>query len=405
MEAKEFENSPHEISSNSEPEKEALTDFDAVDFFIVTRIPVETYKFKWNVNLFCKLSTNKELYSPNICEFKEFSCKLKLVKYENGFGLFHVYQTRKSGTNPIASGSTSFAFGRSDVNTTETTLVYYDKNKLEESTIPHVIEYEVSISDMHGRVRINWSATFTNINDYGCCSIGEYRGNSWKTFFDDILVLHICMKVIKTPETEKQLIDPEYSLKFPAWEKLSVDLNSMYKNSLNADCILEVGAEKIRVNSSILSVRSPVFRKKLQHDEEKNTLRSVPIEDVKLPTMKRFLEFLYTGTIEEVAVELTLEEVSELYTAATEFEVNDLRKMCASTLIAMVSVDNVISILILANRHEDKDLKSEILNFIRLNYDIVVGSNSWRSFMNKEARVAYEILSFCAYKLNAAIEK
>ncbi|GFT37019.1 TD and POZ domain-containing protein 5 [Trichonephila clavipes] len=402
MEDKESENSSsYKLSSVSEPE-EAPTNFDAIDFSITTRIPVETYRFKWNVNLFSKLSTNKDLYSPYICELRQFCCKLKLMKYDNGFGLFHVYQTRKSDKKPIISSSIDLAFDISDVNNH---TVNYEKNKLGETTIPQVVEYQVSIADKLGKVRISWSATFSNINDYGCCSIGEYRSHSWKTFFDDILVLHICMKLIKTPETEKQLIDEEYSLKYPAWQKLSEDLKFMYKSSLNADCILKFGINGIRVNSSILAARSPVFQKILQHDTEQNALRLVPIEGVQLPTLKRLIMYLYTGTIEEVAADLTLEEVSELYSAAIKYEVEDLRKMCASTLLSMVTAENLTCILILANTHEDKDLKLGISNFIRLNYDIIVGSDTWRSFMEKETRVANEILSFWAHKFNAGVEK
>ncbi|GFY63811.1 speckle-type POZ protein B [Trichonephila inaurata madagascariensis] len=366
MEAKESENSSssYETYSISE-EEEVLIDFDVIDFFIATRIPAETYRFKWNVNLFCKLSTNKELYSPYICELNQFSCRLKLVKYENGFGLFHVYQTRKK-----------------------------------EATIPQAIEYQVSIVDRLGRARIKWAVSFSITDDYECCKIGEYRSNSWKTFPSDVVDLHCCLKVIKTPVTEKQLVNTEYSFEYPARQKLSEDLKFMYENSLNADCTLEIGTERIRVNSSILAARSPVFKKILHHDTEKNTFHSVPIEGVQLPTLKRLLMFLYTGRIEEVAVDLTLEEVSELYSAAIKYEVNDLRKMCIATLLSMVSVDNVTSVLMLANLHEDQDLKLAIANFIRLNYDIIVGSDTWRSFMDNESKMAYQILSFCAHKLN-----
>ncbi|GFS51699.1 speckle-type POZ protein B [Trichonephila inaurata madagascariensis] len=400
---KESENrSSYKTSSISEPE-EASTNFDAFDFFIATRIPVETYKFKWNINLFSKLSANKDLYSPYICELNHFCCKLKLVKYENGIGLFHVYQTRKGGMNPIVSSSTLFTFGRSNVNNHNVTLNFNNKNKLEETAIPQAIEYQVFIADTLGRVRITWSAAFVNINDHGCCSIGEYRSNSWKTFFDDILVLHICMKMIRTPETEKQIVNDVCSFEYPAWQKLSEDLKFMYKNSLNADCILVFGTNRIRVNSSILATRSPVFKEMLHHNTEKNALRSVAIEDVPLPTLKRLLMFLYTGTIEEVAADWTLEDVSELYSAANKYQVNDLRKMCASTLLSMVSVDNVTSVLKLASLHDDKDLKLGISNFIRHNYDIIVGSDTWRSFMDKESGMAYEILSFCAHKFNTSI--
>ncbi|GFT38879.1 speckle-type POZ protein B, partial [Nephila pilipes] len=113
----------HYSSSNLYKEKgaiaEAVNDLDPVDFFIVTGVPVQTYRFEWILNQFHNLPTNMDLYSTEICSQPSSCCKLKLIKYENGFGLFHVYQTRNNreektiscGTTPSVTVLSSFGTG------------------------------------------------------------------------------------------------------------------------------------------------------------------------------------------------------------------------------------------------------------------------------------------------------
>ncbi|GFY63810.1 speckle-type POZ protein B [Trichonephila inaurata madagascariensis] len=324
--------------------------------------------------------------------------RLKLTKYENGFGLFHVCETRTNDKNRTVYNPPLFVFDETPLNNPQPIikqpLDFSKKNKSYDYDIPPVIEYQVSVKDRRGRVRIKWTASFSIIDDCKCCKIGEYRSNSWKTFLSDVIDLHCCLKVIKTPVTEKQSIDTEVSLPNPTWQKLSEDLESMYKNSWNSDYILEVGTERIRVNSSILAARSPVFRKMFRHDEEKHTLRSVPIERVLVPAMKRFLEFLYTGTI-EVATDLTFDDVCNLYLVAHKYKVMDLRKMCGNTLMSKASVHNAELILLWADIIEDADLKSQVMNFIRLNFESFVRSHAWEDIKNDESELANEILKLC----------
>ncbi|GFY55996.1 speckle-type POZ protein B [Trichonephila inaurata madagascariensis] len=405
---------------------------DPVDFFIVTRVPVETYKFKWSLSKFNNISNDEELYS-----FLYSSCyRMKLTKYENGFGLFHLRQTRHNHTKQTVNNLYSTKFDSSIVHTQNNnkqpfgSSVYSltplttrkavrrvprkDDIAIENTAHSAIknqvvvenenrIEYQVSALDKHGKERIRWETCFSNKNDNESCLIGEYRSNSWKTFSSDDLVLHCCIKVTKTPKTEKQYLDTECYLGSRCWLKLSQDLKSMYKNSFNADCTLQIGTEEIRVNSSILAARSSVFKKMLNHDKEQNVQSPVIITDVPLPAIKRLVEFLYTGAVEDAAKDNPFEEVYDLYYAADKYKVMDLRKICGINLISKASVNNASKILMLADQHSDNYFKSQVLNFIRLNFEAVVDSDIWRHFMENETKLANEALSFCAQKFKAGV--
>ncbi|GFU21812.1 protein roadkill [Trichonephila clavipes] len=247
---------------------------------------------------------------------------------------------------------------------------------------------------------------FSNDDYHGSYKIGEYRSNSWKTFLDDVLVLHCCIKVTKKSETKKQLLNTEYSLESRCWQKLSQDLKSMFKNSLSADYTLKVRNEEIRVNSFILAARSSVFKKMFDYDKEQHVPCSEMITDVPLPAMKRLVEFFCTHrAVEESAKDIPLQEVYDLYYAADKYEVMDLRKMCGTTLMSKASADNASQILLWADRHSDESLKSQAINFISLNFETVVDSDVWQHFKDNETKLANEALSFCAIKFKAGMDK
>ncbi|GFU21847.1 speckle-type POZ protein B [Trichonephila clavipes] len=382
-------------ATNSDREDEVVNDLDPVDFYVVTRMPVESYKYRWTLNQFDKLSIKKEMYSPYICERSQFSCRLKVVKYENGFGLFHVYQKHPTNTE-LRPVTQPFGFSVRQA-TTQTSASA-------ENSFSPVIEYQISVLDKHGKERMKWTGIFSEQTS-GEKFIAQYVNNCSKHFYSDILILYYCVKVTNIPETEKQSFNNGCSLESHCWEKLSQDLKSMYKNSRDAGFTLVVETEEIRVNSSFLAARSPVFKKMFDYDKEHHVRCSAVIPDVSLPAMKRLVEFLYTGAVEDAAKDITFQEVYDLYYAADKYEVMDLRKMCGTTLMSKASVDNASKIFLWADRHSDDDLKSQILNFIRLNYETVVDSDDWRHLTDNKTKLANEALNFCAKKFKAGTEK
>ncbi|GFY64356.1 speckle-type POZ protein B [Trichonephila inaurata madagascariensis] len=385
-------------------ENEVADPYDPIDFFIVTRVPVKTYRFKWILNQFSNISSNEELYS---C-IHSSRYRLKLIKYENGFGLFHVCPKQQDDTKETVNNSQIISvFSKFQTLTSSSDLSLgnrsTEKSALQEDSSLRFIEYEVSAIDKYGRERIKWTACFSETHEHHF--IGVFKNNSSEKIFEDVLTLYCCMKVTKIPETEKQNLEAERSLQNHCWQKLSQDLKFMYKNSSNADFILIVETEEILVNSSILAARSSVFKKMLHHDKEQKVQNPVAITDVPLPAMKRLVQFLYTGSVEEAAKDIPLQEVYDLYYAADKYEVMDLRKMCGTTLMSKASADNANQILLWADRHSDEDLKSQALNFIRLNFETVVDSDVWRHFTDNETKLANEALSFCAHKFKAGVGK
>ncbi|CAL1296384.1 unnamed protein product [Larinioides sclopetarius] len=197
------------------------------------------------------------------------------------------------------------------------------------------------------------------------------------------------------PTTEEIPIAFKPSLENNGWKKLSVDLKALYQNSKDTDITLISGNDKIHAHKIILTARSTGFKKIFHHDEEKAEQNSVNITDVTFPALKRLVKFLYSGILENGEnKDMNLQELNDLYSSADKFEVMDLREMVGNTLLERIQVDNASEILILANRHNDKDLKSRVMNFIRLNFEAFSNTDAWEYCALHHPRLAMEVVNF-----------
>ncbi|GIX69822.1 speckle-type POZ protein B, partial [Caerostris extrusa] len=84
---------------------------DPLDFILATNIPVKTYRFKWNIPHFSLLSIDTVLFSTGIHPLRSAWCRLKLVKYETGFGLFHVNKLPSRQNYPEENKRVQSIFG------------------------------------------------------------------------------------------------------------------------------------------------------------------------------------------------------------------------------------------------------------------------------------------------------
>lgn len=86
----------------------------------------------------------------------------------------------------------------------------------------------------------------------------------------------------------------------------------------------------------------------------------VTIEDIDGKALMEFLRFLYCGIVEN------LDEVAcELLYAATKYDVPDLKPLCVNSLTNNLSSSKVIETLMLADLHNENELKSFCIDFIK----------------------------------------
>jgi speckle-type POZ protein len=105
----------------------------------------------------------------------------------------------------------------------------------------------------------------------------------------------------------------------------------------------------------IILARSPVFAKIFTTEVAKK----IVVEDIDSDTMKELLRFIYIGYAQNLD---TL--ASQLLYAAEKYDLPELKSICATELIELLSLENVFASLVLADRYNEQSLLDECLKFI-----------------------------------------
>ncbi|GFR26005.1 speckle-type POZ protein-like [Trichonephila clavata] len=137
---------------------------------------------------------------------------------------------------------------------------------------------------------------------------------------------------------------------------LKENLESSYRENLFCDTKLKTITGSFPAHKSILSARSPVFKAMFTHNMREKNSEYVYIEDLNDDTVQRLLQYIYTATL----LDLQWDSACNLFAAADKYEILSLKSECSSFLKDNLSRDNACDLLILADRHQDKDLNCRI---------------------------------------------
>ncbi|GIX70235.1 TD and POZ domain-containing protein 1 [Caerostris extrusa] len=164
-------------------------------------------------------------------------------------------------------------------------------------------------------------------------------------------------------------------------------LMSMYDDAILSDMELRTWTKTFRVHKNILSARSPVFRAMFQADMKENAMKYVEITDLDDETLDKMLLYFYNGIFEVHH----WESASELYQAANKYQILTLKRLCSEFLASWICATNACKILMLADMHEDEELKKCAQTYI-LSEKNIMCSDNWKKFMNDNLQLAAEIM-------------
>ncbi|CAL1284114.1 unnamed protein product [Larinioides sclopetarius] len=162
--------------------------------------------------------------------------------------------------------------------------------------------------------------------------------------------------------------------KLTDYPSLYKDIWNLYKEKILWDVKLKIKDTTLLAHKVILCARSSIFLAMLTGEMKEKKNGCIEIEDISINTMKKFLIFLYTNDLKE----LERDAVAELYYAADKYQVEQLRVLCSFHLMKTVSVDNVCKLLMLADQHNDCELRWELNDFIWKNDETVFKTSAWK---------------------------
>ncbi|CAN6210462.1 unnamed protein product [Urochloa humidicola] len=137
-----------------------------------------------------------------------------------------------------------------------------------------------------------------------------------------------------------------------------------------ADVSFRVEGETFAAHRLVLATRSLVFKAALYGEMAESKASSiVAVEDMRAPTFRSMLDYMYHGTLPAAATPEV--EFQHLYVAADRYGLDTLKDMCEEVLCASVSVSTVLSNLVFAEERACRKLKPSCLEFLAVRENFV----------------------------------
>ncbi|GBM11980.1 TD and POZ domain-containing protein 1 [Araneus ventricosus] len=209
----------------------------------------------------------------------------------------------------------------------------------------------------------------SDLEDLNVCNSEEHYDASNNTQFAD--------KQLDVEEEQSELMT-----------SFKNDMTSLCKDHLFCDTLLQTGTETFPAHRSVLSARSPVFKKMFTTDMKEKAGELINIPDLSPETVRQMLLFIYTDATDD----LDWENAKELYFASDKYEILTLKRRCSLFLKQNLIPFRVTEILILADRHQDDELKSAVQEYILKYNQEVFSSDEWKRFMESYCHLAAQIM-------------
>lgn len=168
----------------------------------------------------------------------------------------------------------------------------------------------------------------------------------------------------------------------------------MFSGKKNSDVVLKIKEDTISAHKAILSARSSVFAAMFENDMEEKKTGVVNISDCDVEPFNVFLHYIYTGE-----AEFSKCDVFHLYKIADKYGVPELMMMCLDFMICSLSVENIFETFVFGKQLDESRLLTHIQNFFNENFEKIVFSDSWKSFLTEDSGLANELLKGMAPKI------
>ncbi|GBN70328.1 TD and POZ domain-containing protein 3 [Araneus ventricosus] len=195
-------------------------------------------------------------------------------------------------------------------------------------------------------------------------------------------------------DTQSIIIDPKNTSIFSEeniaekFSTLKDDWISLFNEGIACDTELKTTTETFRVHKAVLIARSPVFKSMFTTDMAEKASNCVEIDDLDDDTVRRMLKFMYSDTLDN----LGYESAKNLYFSSDKYDIVSLRYRCSNFLKQNFLQSKCCEILLLADKHEDTDLKNVVKDYIAKNGEEILSPEEWENLEKNHSLLAIEVL-------------
>jgi hypothetical protein len=121
----------------------------------------------------------------------------------------------------------------------------------------------------------------------------------------------------------------------------------------------------VRAHKAVLVARCDYFKGLFREGTlRESASNEVAMERMAVPTLERMLEFIYTNRVETLDKGCSAHEVLDLLSAAEEYLLPDLKKLCEHAAIPLLSPEMVAKMLSAADRFDAPALRAACIAYI-----------------------------------------
>ena len=164
---------------------------------------------------------------------------------------------------------------------------------------------------------------------------------------------------------------------------------NLYQQDILTDYTLICAGESLKVHKAVLAARSEYWQALLTSGMVEAVEDSSEVLAVDLPTLRLFLEFLYTG---RVAEKLEPKQMELLLEAADIYGVFCLMEQCEEGLIASLEPSNLMDRLVLADTFSASNLRRVAKQMLVQNMDWLVKMPDWKKKLEGRVGLALEVM-------------
>lgn len=190
--------------------------------------------------------------------------------------------------------------------------------------------------------------------------------------------------------------------KLPVPNSLPSKMRSLVDGNKYGDVTILIGDQRFLAYKGILSAQSSVFAAMFEHEMQETIENHVTINDVDPDVFRELLRYIYTDQLTANLNGMAF----KLYAAADKYDISTLKSLCRDHLMDKLNWKNAVETLILADTHNDLEMKNQTLRFLCGNRAAkVTKTDSWAKLIINYPHLVTEIFQALPDKLPGSGEK
>lgn len=168
---------------------------------------------------------------------------------------------------------------------------------------------------------------------------------------------------------------------------LAGDLTALLDSADGSDVTLVVGEASLAAHRAVLAARSPVLARQLE-DITGDTLQ---VDGAHQGELRHALRYMYSDRLPDPQA-----VTDSLLVLADRYRLCGLKDYCETELTDKISVDNAVSLAVLAAKHSCPSLKMACVLFIKMNIFDVMGTPGWETALRNDVDYMVELSKIIA---------